>query len=645
MSSESGGSGNSTGAANMVEYNSDFEISEAVESVDNFSIEPDPSSLECSLSRSHATNVQMSQDMDTSDVLDGSWFRSNAPHYQQDNNKDRSENSRNSKRLLKNDSSEDLEELTNNQNIKRTKANPSPNNSNTFPTNATMMTQDKNITVLIKQIDNNRKFTFDPVGIANGFKDLGFNTIKDIRLNKRRNIIAVDFQNSNCKEMEVLLETVRLNKYGIQCYKPLDSSNFRSGVIGPVDLEVDLEEFKNLAENELTKILKMTRLPKFSSGRKEESLMIKVDFAGTSLPDRMFIDFFSYPVREYSPPPIMCYNCQRFGHMANGCTAKQRCLVCGNEHRKNECTAVTPRCANCGGPHIASHKNCEFVKNFKEIQILTRQENISFETARKKIMQKQKDNPSQVSITSASQYQHQHSQNLAQPTNINFISGSSQSGLKPITHTAEIHQSQGSYYLPRRYKPNAYKSFAETLITVPENNSQQHNDMAQPLPQLEVQSQMEIQKETIEFCKKHIESSINEIYLKLVNFLKEVFSLKLQEEQKRERELVLISIARNHFGAKIGETLLKELHTTDDPISEHQLPKDSNSASTITKDPIPNQNKPDPNNVNSDKKISQIPQGKYTNKTISSKSKPNSNLKQQTLVTRPNRKNARVSSK
>ena len=56
-----------------------------------------------------------------------------------------------------------------------------------------------------------------------------------------------------------------------------------------------------------------------------------------------------------------CFNYQCFGHSAQNCKSKQKCVVCGENHSHKRCPkkeAKQPKCANCSGPHVASYKGC-----------------------------------------------------------------------------------------------------------------------------------------------------------------------------------------------------------------------------------------------------------------------------------------------
>ena len=70
-----------------------------------------------------------------------------------------------------------------------------------------------------------------------------------------------------------------------------------------------------------------------------------------------------YKVEESRQPVSIrqCFNCQCFGHSAQNCKSKQKCVICGENHSHKECPkkeAKQPKCANCSGPHVASYKRC-----------------------------------------------------------------------------------------------------------------------------------------------------------------------------------------------------------------------------------------------------------------------------------------------
>ena len=70
-----------------------------------------------------------------------------------------------------------------------------------------------------------------------------------------------------------------------------------------------------------------------------------------------------YKVEEIRQPVSVrqCFNCHCFGHSAQNCKSKQKCVICGENHSHKGCPkkeAKQPKCANCSGPHVASYKGC-----------------------------------------------------------------------------------------------------------------------------------------------------------------------------------------------------------------------------------------------------------------------------------------------
>ena len=73
-------------------------------------------------------------------------------------------------------------------------------------------------------------------------------------------------------------------------------------------------------------------------------------------------------VEEFRITPSIqqCFKCQGFGHKAQNCTKKQKCVVCGEAHsHKNypNNDQKIPKCANCRGPHVANYRGCPAYKD------------------------------------------------------------------------------------------------------------------------------------------------------------------------------------------------------------------------------------------------------------------------------------------
>lgn len=276
---------------------------------------------------------------------------------------------------------ESTQEIVNHYNFTRRRPLINPENLN-FPTNSTMRSSGKENTIVFRQAppsdgnNNDNILTQDPVSIA-----LSFNSqfpqeeIKDIRINRRRNVVAVEVKNPTVELMNKLRGISKIGKYTVNGHAPSEEilGIHCSGVISPIALDANLDELRPIMSS-LANILKLTRLSKFSNGRKEDSTAIKIDFEGCKIPDRVKLGYVSFHVKEYNPPPIRCFRCQRLGHMAGGCTATPRCQFCGGNHPRSECgNKDSPKCPNCGLGHTASSRQCIFTIKAIEINKLMRQ--------------------------------------------------------------------------------------------------------------------------------------------------------------------------------------------------------------------------------------------------------------------------------
>lgn len=101
--------------------------------------------------------------------------------------------------------------------------------------------------------------------------------------------------------------------------------------------------------------------------------------------------YMSYSVREYIPPPLRCFNCQRYGHAASQFRGKTRCAKCGGEHVYGKCEQdAVFKCCNCGGNHSAAYGGCEKHKEAKDVQKCKIIYKVSYAEAVKKIEMEKK---------------------------------------------------------------------------------------------------------------------------------------------------------------------------------------------------------------------------------------------------------------
>lgn len=192
-----------------------------------------------------------------------------------------------------------------------------------------------------------------------------------------------------------------------------------------------------------------------------------------------------------------------------------------------DCDSSLRRCANCKGPHVASSSECQRNKDAREIERL-RQSGSTFSEARRVINSK-KATQNTNKVTSNTE-----------PT--------STQRWKSIQVEADVHQSPGQYFDSPQENDSSYAN------AVKKNTTPTHR-----------------QKDTESFdMKRYLDQAISSMTVKLVSFLQEVFSLQMNKENSRERKLLLISLAKHHFGTNVDiEAVCGSL--------EFQLPSDADT--------------------------------------------------------------------
>lgn len=166
--------------------------------------------------------------------------------------------------------------------------------------------------------------------------------------------------------------------------KTLGESRVTRGVITGIPVDEDLEKLKRSIFGGQVSVAK--RLLRTVEGKRVESLYVLLEFQQSELPEKVRIGCMIFPARPYIPPPLRCYKCQRYGHIAAVCKGKQRCPKCGGEHRFEECREnMQDKCCNCGGPHRVTYGGCEVRKRAVEIQQVKTVSNISYSEAVKKV--------------------------------------------------------------------------------------------------------------------------------------------------------------------------------------------------------------------------------------------------------------------
>lgn len=131
-------------------------------------------------------------------------------------------------------------------------------------------------------------------------------------------------------------------------------------------LDVSMEKLKSNISGE--NLLGARRIFMNREGNRMESLSVELRFEGDELPDKVKLGFISYSVRPFVAPPLRCYNCQKYGHVATVCKSRKRYARCGGEHDYGKCEGAGIKCCNCGGDHNVAFGGCEVRKRAIEMQ-------------------------------------------------------------------------------------------------------------------------------------------------------------------------------------------------------------------------------------------------------------------------------------
>ncbi len=133
-------------------------------------------------------------------------------------------------------------------------------------------------------------------------------------------------------------------------------------------------------------VIDARRLQMWKDNKRCERMSVMIQFEGSTLPLRVKLGFVSFSVREFIPPPLRCFKCQRMGHTAKFCKGKIHCAKCGGEHEYGKCEeGVEIKCCNCGGGHSAAYAGCPVQQEAREVQKVKTVQNVTYAEATRKV--------------------------------------------------------------------------------------------------------------------------------------------------------------------------------------------------------------------------------------------------------------------
>ena len=326
-----------------------------------------------------------------------------------------------------------------------------------IPTNHTLSSNNKGTVVLIKvETEHQRELLSNPQKINNILTVSDFNTIdiKDIRINHRRGLIAVEARQALLEyQIKKLTAIKMLGQYKVCCYQP-NTDILSYGVIGRISQHMNLEQLKfDIDTFSDIEIRSVERLKKRENKEWIDSPSIKITFVSSNCPEYVSLYHVRYKVRSFVPDIMQCYRCQRLGHTFKSCTAKYpRCVHCSGPHKKDDCETLIKTCANCHENHSAYSNSCRYIKEARTVEQIRAKQNIDYTTARNELIKQKNDMPQANSFPPLRSGQPNNNQMRIQQNDMNYA--------EALYTEQRTQRSQ-----PPSYRNRTYNTNKPTLVT------------------------------------------------------------------------------------------------------------------------------------------------------------------------------------
>jgi len=158
----------------------------------------------------------------------------------------------------------------------------------------------------------------------------------------------------------------------------------------PIDLTED-EIKAHLRDDGVVGVKRMNR---WQDGKALPTESVILNFSSKQHPTRVKIDWLSYQVKTFIPPPRQCWNCWGFGHTKMICKAKTRCRKCGEGHASDIKCKNPAQCPSCldaaqTGPrdHEAGTVKCPLFVSRRENNKTAVLQGLSFDEAKRRATQ------------------------------------------------------------------------------------------------------------------------------------------------------------------------------------------------------------------------------------------------------------------
>ncbi|KAH9361886.1 hypothetical protein HPB48_003705 [Haemaphysalis longicornis] len=182
--------------------------------------------------------------------------------------------------------------------------------------------------------------------------------IKEVRINTRKNILAIDVEHSAA--VETLHQLTVVGEMKVRAY--ISAGQGASvDVVYDVDVSIPDADLPILIKpaTEATTIKQVTRLGK--------SRCVKLVFQGDRIPAHVKVGHFRHAVRPFVPKPLQCHKCLKIGHVSSVCGRATLSSKCSGPHDAKACTVDILKYANRQGAHDASSETCPRLKEEQKV--------------------------------------------------------------------------------------------------------------------------------------------------------------------------------------------------------------------------------------------------------------------------------------
>ena len=205
-------------------------------------------------------------------------------------------------------------------------------------------------------------------------------TAKNVKKLKDNSLLV---ETSRKSQTEQLLRQTKFYNINVKV-TPHQTLNSSKGIIRDSAMKgVSTDEIKEYLKSQ--GVLNVRRISIKKEGQIIDTNTFVVTFNTPTLPKQVKIFYRLIKVELYIPNPLRCFECQRFGHHEDRCTAAPVCAKCGKEGfcgvRSENCKGPI-NCVNCGKDHPAYSNKCEVWLKEKEIMKLKLKNNIPYPEAR-----------------------------------------------------------------------------------------------------------------------------------------------------------------------------------------------------------------------------------------------------------------------